>query len=418
MVVLAICSSVQSTLAASNVPSYAIGPMEAYPILNFATGYSSNIIEGDESSGSSPYVDMRAGGGIQGKNRGHLYGIEYELSGTWYSDSSDDSYIDHRLSAYGGHAFDVRNHVDGGIELKRGNDPRSQDFVDYNSRYSIGADEPDEWDQSQIGGNYTFGAPNAKGKIEVDACYTCRRFNNNDQDYRDYDITDVGMAFYGQVRPKTYLVAGASYSIFDYLNEDQLLYANSLDSEEIKYFLGTDWDITPKTRLRGRVGYLEKNFDDNINNDDYAEPYWEVDAIWAPRTTSTVALGFSRRTYESVPYNTELENEFNDDFAVVEKVDLDWSQQWSAKLASSFNTFYSWEDWSPSTREDERYGAYLQFDYIINRWFTVGAGAYYSKRDSNFDEHDYEDTGFMLSLNLGGGLGWYARAPAICRLRD
>ena len=362
-------------------------------------------------------MDIRAGGGILGKNRGHLYGIEYELSGMWYTDSSDDSYVDHKLTAYGGHAFDVRNHVDAGLELKRGHDSRSQDFVDYNSRYSIGADSPDEWDQLQAGANYTFGAPNAKGRIEVDACQTCRRFNNNDQSYRDHDITDIGLTFSGRVRPKTHLVAGAAYSIFDYKNIDEQLYNNDLSSVETRYFIGTDWDITPKTSLHGRVGLLDKNFDDDARSDDYQDLYWEVDALWSPRGTTTVALGFSRKTYESVPYNIELADEFTDDFAEVSQTDLNWNEQWSARLASNFNAYYGWDDWSPSNREDERYGAFLQFNYVINRWITVGAGAFYSKRDSNLSEHDYEDTGVLLNLSIGGGLGWYARAPDICRLR-
>ena len=400
---------------AQTPPTYPVGPMEAYPILSASIGYASDVIKTETGDEDSWVLSAYLGGGLQGSHRGHFYGLEYEGTVRRFEQSSEDDAFDSRVTAYGGHAFDIRNNIDFGIEYLDQTDPRGYDDVTEDRRDTRGALEPDEWHQTQMGATYVYGAPGARGRIQCDACQTWRRYDNNDQEYRDLDILDLGVTLAARVQPKTSLLVGIMYSDFDYVNEnaEDVATVGSLDSAETRYFVGAEWETTEKFSAIARVGYLQKDFDDSRRKD-YDNPWWGLEGRWTPRQRTSFGAGFSRYLYEAVPYSTEPDP-VDDDFVEVQDLHLDWSQQWGDRLATTVTGYRRWEDWSPSGRDDDVYGVSAGISYSVNRALSVGVNAYYNNRDSSDPEADYDDSGVALTLQLTGG--WNARSPFACQLR-
>ena len=398
-------------------PTYSIGPVEAYPILSASVGYATGVIKTESGDNKNSWVlGAYVGGGLRGSHRGHPYGMEYEGTVRRFNQSPTDDAFDSRLSAYGGHAFDVRNNIDFGIEYLDQTDPRGYDDVTEDRRDTRGALDPDKWHQTQIGGNYAFGAAGARGQIRCDACQTWTRFDNNDQEYRDRDIFDFGVTLAARVRPKTNILLGATYSDFDYVNErpEDVATAGSLDSDETRYFVGAEWETTEKLSAIAKVGYLQKDFRDSGQREDYDNLWWSLEGRWTPRARTSFGAGFSRYLYEAVPDRFDTDT-IDDDFVQVQDLHLDWSQQWGDRLSSTVAAYRRWEDWSPSDRQDNVYGISAGLSYSVNRFLNVGASAYYRKRDSNDPDYDYDDSGVALTLQLTSG--WGARSPFACQLR-
>lgn len=398
-------------------PTFEVGPMEAYPILAASVGFATDVIKTESGDDEDSWVlNAFVGGGLQGSHRGHPYGIEYEGTIRRFNASSEDNAFDSRVTGYAGHAFDVRNNIDFGIEYLDQTDPRSYDDVTEGRRDTRAASEPDEWHQAQLGASYVFGAPDARGRIECEICQTWRRYDNNDQEYRDRDIFDLGLTFGARVRPKTRLLLGTTYSDFEYVNErpEDLADRGSLDSTEMRYFVGAEWETTQKLSATAKAGYLQKDFDDSDRRDNYDEPWWSVDARWTPRERTSFGAGFSRFLYEEVPYTAD-DDTINNDYVQVEDLHMDWSQQWTDRLGTTVAAYRRWEDWHPADREDDVYGISAGLSFSVNRFLHAGVSAYYRERNSNDAEFDYDDSGVALTLQLSGL--WGPRSPFACRQR-
>lgn len=411
-------------LAEDTRPTVDVGPMVAYPILTVSAGYANGLqYTGPDENGQdgqgSWFISGSAGGGLQGEYRGHLYGVEYEALWAGYTDSSGDNYLDHRVTAYGGTAFNVRNHLDGGVEYLKAHDPRYYDDPFTDGRDSRFASEPDEWHQIQAGLKYTFGAPGARGRLECEACQTNRRYDNNDQEENDRDMTDLGLELIARVTPKTELLVGTTYSDFNYVNEDpaDVAAGESLDSTEMRYYVGADWEATAKTKVAVDVGLLEKNYDNNSNREDLSDLFVRADVFWSPRGTTSVNAGYSRGITERVIYDTDVNDGYGDDAVEIDDLHANWTEQWGTQWSSNLGTYYQWLDYVPSGRSDTVYGLTGGVNYTVNRWVGVGVNAYYRQRDSSDPQYSYDDSGVSLTLNIGESLGWGAKASDICTLR-
>ncbi len=394
-----------------------VGAMAAYPILTVSGGYHNNLYDQEGNQQSSWALFLRGGAGVQGERRGHLYGMEYVADIGRYATASQDDFVDQRFTLYGGHAFSLRNNIDVGAEFVRGHDARGEEDPTLGSRHSVDADEPDIWNLFQTGGSYVYGAPGARGSLDLSTCWSCLQYTNNDQEFRDRNIFDLGGTFYARASPKTRGLLQVIYSDYDYTNQDEtpdfLPDRGSLDSTEMRYLAGVEWDATAKTNGTFRFGWLDKNFDKSSDREDYSDPIWMAHVFWTPRFTDQFGLGYSRNVYEKLYYDEV----HDDDFVQVALAKASWNRSWGPRLSSGVNLYRAWDDYTPSGRSDDRYGAGATVRYVLNRWATIGLGYWFQKRDSSLPEHDYIDRRFALDFSINGLMTWGARASRACRIR-
>ncbi len=400
--------------------SFDYGNLTFYPLLNVSMGYSNNLYDNDGDKTSSVFVTTRGGGGVQGENRGHIYGLEYTAESYQYleGDISEDDETSQRTVGYWGTAFDVRNNIDLGAEYLDSYDPRGQDDPLRDIRDTTTDENPDTWTQLSYGVNYGYGAPGAQGRIELGACETCKRYDDNDQEYRDRDIADLGATLYVRMTGRTEGFAQVVYSNFDYRNNSLAdpAMGRNLDSEEWRYMLGATWLASEKTTGIARIGTVKKEFEDPVrNNSNYNEITWDAILNWTPTTRNNVTVGYFRMPQE--PLVWELD-ELQDDFVETEQLSLDWTHKLREDLMFNAGGYTGSDHWKPSGRSDDLWGASAGLRYILPRWGSVGISYYHRDRDSSDSAHSYSDDGFVLDFNIGSLFGFGdSRAPAICLLR-
>ncbi|MCB1703956.1 MAG: outer membrane beta-barrel protein [Halioglobus sp.] len=396
------------------------GNLTFYPLLNIGVGYRNNLYDDQGDKQNSAFTTVRAGGGVQGVNRGHLYGVEYSAERYWYLDSDveDDDELSQRTVGYWGTAFDVRNNIDLGVEYLDSYDPRGQDDPLLDIRDTTSDEDPDTWTQLAYGVNYDYGAPGAQGHVELGACETCRRYDDNDQAYRDRDITDLGATLYVQLTGRTEGFVQVVYSDFDYRNATPADPAagRNLDSEEWRYMLGATWLASEKTTGIVRIGTVKKEFKDPVrDNSNYDELTWDAVLNWTPTSRDSLTVGYFRMPQE--PLVWELD-ELQDDFVESERLSLNWSHQLREDLAFDAGGYTGSDHWKPSGRSDDLWGATAGLRFNLPRWGSIGISYYHRERDSSDPVHNYSDEGFILDFNIGSLFGFGdSRAPAICLLR-
>lgn len=401
--------------------SRAIGNLTLYPILNIGGGYRSDVYDADGDNGGSAFVNLRAGGGVQGENRGHLYGAEYVAQQLWYldSDADNDDEIIQRGVAYWGTALDVRHNLDLGVDYLDSYDPRGQDDPIRGSRDTTHQEDPDNWTQLAYGANYVYGAPGARGYLELGTCSTCLEYDDNDQQYRDRDILDLGATLGMRMSGRTDGFVQVVYSDFDYRNAtpDDPARGRSLDSEEWRYMVGASWEASERFTGVGRVGQVHKDFDDSLHGrgSNYRELTWDVVASWTPTDRNLVSLGYFRSPREPLVWEAD---ELVDEFIEVEEVSLDVSHHLTSRIYLNAGGYRGWDNWKPSGRRDDLWGATAGLRFNLSRWGSVGVNYFHRERDSNSPSHDYSDGGILLDFNIGTLFGFGdSRAPAICLLR-
>lgn len=410
---------------------YPVGRMVAYPILNISFGYSTDIYytetnaEGDLDAPPSEFkgswrAGLLIGAGVQGKNRGHLYGLEYAADASSFLDGpSEDALIDHRLVGYWGTAFDKKNNLDVGFEYLKSHDARSEEDPINGVRHSNNIANPDKWQQFQAGGIYVYGTDEARGKFELATCFTCRRYDNNDQEFRDVNIADFSATLYARVSPKTHLLLQVIRSNFDYVNTMPGEYTEYLDSDETRYLVGATWKATRKTTGTVKVGYVDKDFDSDTKSD-YSNITFDADIDWRPDNNNAVRLGYMFRPYEAIDSDDGLEE---NDLVEVQQLDLTWSHRLTPRITTQASTYIGQDEYKPSGRSDDRYGIELGLRYKTSKFGTIGLRYFNQNRDSSVVDHDYNDQGFLLEYNIGqlfgfgDEIGAGQRAPDICRIR-
>ena len=114
----------------------------------------------------SPYVKAEA------KPGPHKFDIGFRIDDGRYHSSPADSYTDYSLIGNGDMVFSGRAGLKMRAEHRHGHDPRG-------STDRAGSATPDEYDNTGIDGVFRYGAPGARGRIEVDAGAYRRTYTNN-----------------------------------------------------------------------------------------------------------------------------------------------------------------------------------------------------------------------------------------------
>ncbi|WP_179116459.1 outer membrane beta-barrel protein [Solemya velum gill symbiont] len=395
--------------------------MVAYPILNISAGYSSALYDssGDEKA-ASPTIAVMLGAGLQGKRRGHFYGLEYVAETNYFTDTeAEEQQVNQRFVGYWGTAFTQRQNLDIGFEIRDQELPRGYENPLDGNHNTIGDPSGANWKQYQAGALYVLGNDETRGKLELAACLTCIRNDDDDYDYRDSNIIDASATLLARVLPKTHLLFQVAHSNFEYTNANTSDFTDGLDSTETRYLVGATWRATRKTTGTAKIGYVVKDFESGSSREGHDNLILDLAVDWNPNKYNAVRLHYMYRPFESVEYDDLVQ----DDYVEINQVDLTWSKAWSPRLFSNTSAYYGQDEYNVSGRADERYGAELGLRYKTNRYGSIGVTLFSENRTSSLAGHGYEDQGIMIDYNIGQLFGFgeqinsEARAADICKIR-
>lgn len=365
-----------------------LGPLRVLPTAGLSIGYDTNVALTSDNEIDSIVTRLSPGVRVQsGDARSRFTGTASADLG-WYDSSSQDDYVDYGISGEWLYNPVVRHAftVDGG--WRRGHDARGTAARE--GDLALLPLNPDEYDASNIGGRYRFGAPGARGRLELEARQSFVTYKNNRQytRFRDRDDLLVGGAFYWRLAPKTSALIRLDQLEADY--DDA-----TLDNTERHQYVGVEFDATAKTTGTIMVGQVQKDFDDPLR-DDFSGFSWRAGLSYKPRTYSVIELSTGRETDETNGYG---------DFILRQDIALAWSHQWSERWSTQFDIGTANEDYrgvgllpERQGRDDESTYYGVAGQYQISPWLRFGAGFKAYDRNSDIPELNYQRETLLFSL--------------------
>lgn len=316
------------------------------------------------------------------EDKANTYAVVYSADAGFYSESSGDNYTDQSLRGDAHVEAGSRLRFDLGAGFSRLHDPRGTGATEGNPN---AVSEPDQYDQTRVDGLVSFGADEAKGRIELDAALTDREYVNNRAltSARDRTNTDVGLTFFYRVAPKTSMLFNLQTTQIDYAE------TGFLDSTEIGTYVGATWEATGKTTGTFKVGSQKKSFDEPGTKDGSGLS-WMAGVQWEPTALDKVDIQSSRRADETDNLGSYIDST---------SLSVDWKHQWKERLSSNLRFAPATRDYQDDNRSDDIFSFNASVTYEFDRWLEFTAGAGWSERDSNTAGYDYTRTSVVLGLN-------------------
>jgi hypothetical protein len=388
LLALGLVVSAQADPVGTGIPA---GPVRVYPALQVEFNYYSNYLRTDSDlvpdmatweNVLAPSLRLNALKGPDAYNLRYLARIGTIFENTNYN------YVDQGVNADANWEFGSRHRLRADYEFLNWTDRPGSGDPGVVSAPNFISKHPDRWQSNRAQLGYSFGSPGAKGRLDLTAAGTERRYLNNDQETRDNNRGLLDATFFWRIQPHTSLLFDANWQTIDYTNE--LPGSVTLDSEEWRLYTGATWDATAKTTGSVKVGYLAKDFTAS-EYQDYSSIGWEANLQWRPRTYSIFNLTTSRNTLESA---TELA-----DAVAVSAVSLDWMHYWKAHLRSKLSLMGTNDEYLGEDRVDHRYQVGAGLFFQPTRWVELGAEYRYATRTSDDPLAEYSDNVFMLTVD-------------------
>ena len=375
----------QSDAAVSPPGGIPVGPLTVYPGIDLALGHDDNLFLRPTNTKSSSFTVISPYVRAEAKPGPHKFDATLRVDDGRYWSSRNDDYLDYSLLGNGDMVLSGRAGLKLRAEYRHAHDPRG-------STDRTASAAPDEYDNYGIDGVFRYGAPGARGRIEINAGAFARRYTNNEATTAasDRDTTGLGGTFYWRVMPRTELLAQLTHTDVNYK-----LATSTQDSTENRFLVGVKWEATAATTGTAKFGRQKKSFD-SAGRQDFSDSSWDVGVRWSPLTYSVFDFITSRQPRESTGVG---------DAVVGTSYSVTWSHAWSSRLRTQALTSFRNDEYTGTTgagRKDDITTFGLKVDYDFRRWLRLGAAATHDERDSNGVNLNYKRN--LLLFTVGATL--------------
>ncbi|MFD3349082.1 outer membrane beta-barrel protein [Alteromonas macleodii] len=317
--------------------------------------------------------------------------VGYRLEKGVYFSSENDDYIDHFIEASGDFELNSRHRVSALAQYEDGHEDRGTGF-------SIGSGleitTPDTYKSSNLSAEYSYGAATTNGMITLKARRQTLDYDRTEDAYiiRDRAKNMVGAEFGYQIGAATSMVVDVTKTFIKY---DEQLNLVTRDNDETRILVGVVWESTAATTGFAKVGYKEKDFDDESRGTFYGTD-WEVGIDWQPVSYSTVRVSTSADTFET---NGE------GDFIRGQSYSVRWNHDWLERVSTSFsvtqqNDEYVFNEIDIVNRDDELMNYSAALNYQARRWLKFSTFYQYTDRDSNRDTIGYDKSEIGVTVEV------------------
>ncbi|WP_371194955.1 outer membrane beta-barrel protein [Glaciecola sp. SC05] len=370
--------------------TFPVGGFDVTPTIDLGLRYDDNVTRAnvDEISSwsriVSPQITMESALGASQVT------LAYRLRDEVFFSSSEDNYTDHFFLAQANMEFSARNRLIATLNFEDGHEARGSNF---SIGFGEALTEPDQYKQSEFDLLYSYGAFNADGRLDINLDMTELDYDIDTPAYRarDRELVSLAGTFYYRVGAATDAVFDVRYTTIDYqFSFDD---ASSLDSNEISYLIGLEWEATAQTSGYAKVGYQEKNFDSSFR-EDFAGFDWELGVLWEPVDYSSLELTTLAGTNET---NGE------GDFIRTDAYSAEWRHRWLERLRSSVRVSYGTDRYEgrliddSNIRSDDNIRLRATVYYQFRRWLNLEVGYIYDERDSNRNDIDFGRNQFLIN---------------------
>ncbi len=352
--------------------------LSLYPSLALSYGRDDNLFLANVNKRSSNVYSVAPGLKLQARSAASIYTLDYEGKSARYENSRADDYNDYHFGGTGEFVFSSRIGLRLGVDYDQGHDARG-------STDRVGGEKPDLYRISGVSGLFAFGGNDARGRVELEAGSSNKRYKNNRTTTfaSDRDTDNLAGRFFARVAPKTSLLVEARVDKLDYSSTTSVF-----DSKEYRYLVGVTWDATAATSGTVKVGQIRKEFT-SASIRDFSGTGWDANVQWAPRTYSRLGLSTAKTFGESTGLG---------DFILTKRYGATWTHDWNSRLSTIANIGRAEDDFTNNVRSDSTDSIGFRVDYKVRRWLTIGGEFSNAERDSNISTFRYKKNIYTLSL--------------------
>jgi len=250
--------------------------------------------------------------------------------------------------------------------------------------------ELDTYKLKELSGGFEYGLKKiGHPVVEASIRTRSRRHEQNfENKSRDELILEAAVKF--PISPNMIPRVEASLKQFEYRT------AIERDNREAQIRIGTDWQITAISTLKGRIGYQTKNFKRDSFDDDRTFT-WKISYEWEPEDDTILTLTTSQEFSEADDSNAIDASHDNRKVTT-----LSWEQPWTRifdtelvigkVLVDSIST--------SNTDTDKRNFVTLSGNYLFSNIITLKAGIGKSSYDLETSGIDTDSNTLSISLEI------------------
>lgn len=331
--------------------------------------------------------------------------VFYDFSNYKYLDSSADSYSSHTLNLNLDKQLSRSNKILVQGSVLSSAEARGVGFNEGSNAAELNA--PTDLDTQSVVANYQLGAEDARMRLVASAGKRSTDRNSPiiTNDSRDFEEDLSGAQVMYRVGWRTDLVAEYRNRKISYPRTPIAADGSEqpLDSTESQSLVGVDLRATAKTTGKLRVGTIKRDFkwqaaqwDDAPATTQVEEPapalvqapldtdgdfYWELTAIWAPRSYSTFTLNSRVSTREALTVGNFIRSQ---------EYSLLWTHSWNSWVQTEMDLSMGTDTYVGSSRIDDRQAISVRMLYTFEEWLNLGLGIRHQKLDSTFENAGFD----------------------------
>lgn len=349
-----------------------------YPTVTVAAGYNDNVAGTSTNEKGSKIFVIRPEVVAELKRQGDRYTFSYVGNYGHYTSSSSDDFNHNEILLAGDNYFTSRARLGWGVGYYSRSDARG-------ATDRVASDTPDRWRAPMVRLVGIYGAKGAPGRIELETGWLQKRYTNNRDVTRNYDVdvTTVSGRFFYRVLPRTSLVFEARNTWNEYIAS-----TSTQDNSYRKLMMGATWELSAKTTGVLKMGRANKDYNLGIRRDPSAST-WEASVVWTPMTYSR----FDFETAQDIMDSSGVGN-----FTDTRSWTANWTHKWASYVSSNVNAGVVRADYDGIDRNDTTKNFGVGFFRELGYNFRAGLNWSRTKRDSNINTLDFKRNVYMLTL--------------------
>jgi len=358
----------------ATLPAYALDPapvqmggFQMIPTMSITTGHDDNPFSAADGQEESMMVSTVAPN-VQflAQQQDNIYTLDAGVVRGIFHDSTSDNYTDVTLSGAANIVLDARNAVSLSAGFYQGHEDRGTGGTQGISRFIEG---PTEYDDTTLGGVYTFGAETAQARVRVSGSYLDKQFDlsgplGDASAARDREDSMLGVELLYAISADTDITAELRNTDTDYTNELLGGRSTSLDNADLEFFIGAAWQATGRTSGFAKIGHSKKDFDSTFREDG-STVNWSAGVEWAPRTYSTLTFTTSRDEEETPSIGRYIDTISHG---------VNWAHAWNEQVSTDVSYNLRQEEYVGTLQDDDVNAFSAKVTYAYDRcWILVWA---------------------------------------------
>jgi hypothetical protein len=239
----------------------------------------------------------------------------------------------------------------------------------------------------------------SKHKILIGYGYSELKNEYTDAPYKaslSYQDVANSMKISYKMFPKTNLYSEVTLGQINYLDK-----TTTNDSDYVKYDLGIQGKITPKTNGTISLGSQNKKYTDTSKNENVDTFMYSLSTITNFSKNKKLQLNFQNSTVESIYANNlyYVSNKFTTNFSTK------FAKKWELNPSVTYELMYYPKDVVLNNisqkRSDDIISLNLNTNYTLNKYAKLGLEYSFKQRNSNLDTSDYKTNTITCLLIIG-----------------